>query len=144
MVAGVCAIALFVTGLALPQKKVVDNTPTPPPKIEFSITLTQKTALATLIKNVKESKAEGEIKTTLLAQLETFQAGLDEIETENELYEQIVEIIETVDDFVETHNTYKRVYTPIRASESEAVQKFAIGIGLNALPESFIEKFPLG
>lgn len=131
----VCAAAIFVTGLALPKTEAEgDDLPPAPPEIVFEITDLQKTKLARLIQNVKESKAEDVVKTTIVAELEGLQLSLDEIETANELYEKIAAVIVTVDEFVEQHNTYKRVYEEIRANKSIALHQLAFGVALNDLP----------
>ena len=138
LAAFIVAVAMLVTGLAVP-KKTVETTPPPPeyPTYVFEITLAQRTALGTLIKNVKESRAEDEVKTAITAELEPFLANIDEIETEIELYTELARIITVIDTFVEEHNTYKRVYQSIRNSGLETVQQFAIGLGMNALPTTF-------
>ena len=117
----VCAIAVFVSGLVLPQHEVKGNNP-PPGGSEtvFEITNDQKTKLATLIKNVKSSSAEDAVKTAIVTELEALQVQLDEFETPEELYAELVDIIVVIDEFVENHNTYKRIYGHLRW-ESEVV-----------------------
>ena len=133
-----CAAAVFVAGLIVPKTKAAGNdTPPKQPVIVFEITNDQKTKLATLIKNVKESKAEDGVKTAIVTELDALQLALEEIDTADALYTELVRIILVIDGFVENHNTYKRVYEPIRASEVETVQQFAIGIGLNDFPTVF-------
>ena len=138
----VCAVAVFVTGLAIPKKvKADDNTnnppPPPPPTFVFEITDKQIMELATLIRNVKNSNAEDVIKAPIVAELETLLNALSEedltkkIDTAEELYPELSRIIMVIDELVEDHNTYKRVYETLHASEVETVRAFALGIGLN-------------
>lgn len=132
----VCAAAIFVTGLAIPKRTDADNQPQKP-EIVFEITDDQKTKLATLIANVKNSNAEEEVRTAILTELNGLQLALDDMQTANELYEELRRIITSIDDFVEGRNTYKRVYNAIRGSSTETVQQFAIGIGLNDFATRF-------
>ena len=135
LIALACAVAIFVTGMLIPKRvKDENNTPPPPPTIEFEITDDQKTRLATLIKNIRESKAENNVKATILNELESLLISLDDIDTASVLYQKVSDVIVVIDDYVEEYNTYKRVYDPLRASEEQTVQIFAIGIGLNNLP----------
>ena len=89
------------------------------------------------------------VKTSLVTELEQLFAALNEtdetklIDTAEELYPELARIIVAVDGFVEDHNTYKRIYETIRASEIETVQLFAIGIGLNDMTTIFDKLIPL-
>ena len=131
-----CAAAILVTGLVVPQrtKDNQNNTPPAPPTIEFEISDDQKTRLATLIKNIRESKADSAVKSTILTELESLLIALDDIDTASVLYQKVSASILVMDNFVEEYNTYKRIYGPIRANEVPTVQIFAIGIGMNSLP----------
>ncbi len=153
LVSFVCAVAVFTTGLAIPKKTNADETvppPSPPPsEIVFEITNKQIAELATLIRNVKGSKAEDAVKTSVVAELEQLLNDLSEtdltkkIDTAEELYPELMRIIVVIDEFVEEHNTYKRVYETIRASEVETVQQFAIGIGINDMTTIFDLLLPM-
>ena len=125
IVALAVAIAMLVTAIFVPALTKEDLIP---PEEKFEITEWQIKALQQLIEEVEDSKLEEEPKKTTLDGLNGLLDDLMETTLREDMKERVLEVIVSVDNAVETVNTYKPFSETLNLSLHVEVQRLSTAI----------------
>jgi hypothetical protein len=125
------SVAVFVTAVALPfQGKKTPIQPPPPDGDAFAITPWQISSLEQMIAEIEDSRLENGLKSSVKGVLETLLAQLRETEKKSVMKMQVSAAVSSVDAFVVSVNSYKRIGDAFAADERTKQVSDAIATGI--------------
>lgn len=115
-------VVMLVTAIAVPKKQPVAP---PPTDIPYEKTEFQVTALTALIAEIQGSKMQEDAKAHTVAELNGLLTALDSISFVSELTDKVIKVIVSVDEKVDSVNTFKVVATGIYETENNYAKRTA-------------------
>lgn len=110
----VLAAAMFVGGVLTPMAKSSEPGEVDPP---YDITVTQKTALLSLIADVEGSELAETVKTPMLEVLNGLVEKLEDTSTQSVMKDAVISAVKLIDGLVAAANDYLSAYTAIAGDE---------------------------